>query len=267
MNHSIVSEQTVIGKARNLARSLGASKTFRDYESALELYLHDPAAADLLEQARRLEQEASTQEMLWGNSDDGWSERLISLRQSVRMNPAIQALQQAEAGLTALLFGTVFRLGELTGIDYAEACTGRSLSGCGSARPTEEFAAVLRESPEISAAVEALARSVQETEAFHRFESAKSSFQNDPDVVRIRKEAEVAVGNYVEAERNWSVTQEAIQNVRTAQNRLREHPVVQEFSKRRQDIHGVFKAVNQAVGEVLGIDIAQIVAPATGCCG
>jgi cell fate (sporulation/competence/biofilm development) regulator YlbF (YheA/YmcA/DUF963 family) len=266
MKQASVSEQVVIDTARELGRALGASKVFRGYERALEQYQGDPSAADLLEQVQRAQQEASMQEMLWGGSGDG-AEKLASLQQQVRAHPAIRDLQQAETELLGLLFGTVLRLGDLTGIDYAEACTGRALSGCGPARPVEEFAAALRDSAEVSAAVETLGRSIQETDAFHRFKVARSTFQNDPGVVRVREQVRSAVSAYVEAEKNGSVTLDAIQNVRTVQNRLREHPLVQDFSRKRQEVHSAFQTVNQAVGEVLGIDIAQIVAPASGCCG
>lgn len=267
MKQASVREQTVIDRARELGRALGASKAFREYERALEQYQIDPSAADLLEQVRRLEQEASMQEMLWGNSGGDWAEKLASLRQQVSAHPAIRELQQAETELLALLFDTVLRLNDLTGIDYAEACTGRALSGCGPARPAEEFAAALRDSPEISAVVETLGRSIQETDAFHRFEVVRSAFQNDPGVVHIREQVKSAVGAYVEAQKNGSVTLDVIENVRTVQNRLREHPLVQDFSRKRQEVHSVFQAVNQAVGEVLGIDVGQVVAPASGCCG
>jgi len=75
------------------------------------------------------------------------------------------------------------------------------------------------------------------------------------------------VSAYVEAQKNGSRALDVIENVRTAQNRLREHPLVQDFSRRRQQVHSAFQVVNHAVGEVLGIDIAQVVAPASGCCG
>jgi len=267
MKQASVGEQMAIDRARELGRALGASRAFRDYERALEQYQMDPSAADLLEQVRRLEQEASMQEMLWGDSGGDWAEKLASLQQQIRAHPTIRDLQQAETELSALLFGTVLRLGDLTGIDYAEACTGRGLSGCGPSRPTEEFAAALRDSPEISAAVETLGRSIQDTDAFHRFKAARSAFQNDRGVVRIREQVKSAVGAYVEAQKNGSVTLDVIENVRTAENRLREHPLVQDFSSRRQEVHSAFQAVNQAVGETLGIDVARIVAPASGCCG
>jgi cell fate (sporulation/competence/biofilm development) regulator YlbF (YheA/YmcA/DUF963 family) len=267
MEKAIVNEQTVIARARELGRALGASKAFRVYERALERYQSDPSAADLLEQVRRLEQEASMHQMLWGNPGGDWAEKLACLQQRVRAHPAIQALQKAETELAELLFGTVLKLGELTGIDYAEACTGRSLSGCGPARPAEEFAAALRDSPEIVAAVETLARSIQEADSFHRLEVARRAFQNDPVVVRIQKEVKSALEAYVEAQNNSAITLDVIENMRTVQNRLREHPLVQEFSKRREEVHSAIQAVNQALGEVLGIDVAQVVAPASGCCG
>jgi cell fate (sporulation/competence/biofilm development) regulator YlbF (YheA/YmcA/DUF963 family) len=267
MKQASVSERVVIDTARELGRALGASKVFRGYERALEQYQGDPSAADLLEQVQRAQQDASTQEMLWGGSGSDGAERLASLQQQIRAHPAIRQLQQAETELGALLFGTVLKLGDLTGIDYAEACTGRALSGCGPARPAEEFAAALRDSPEVSAAVETLGRSIQEIDAFQRFEGARRAFQNDPGVIRIREHVKSAVGAYVEAQKTSAVTLDVIENVRTAQNSLREHPLVQNFSRKRQEVHSAFQTVNQAVGEVLGIDIAQIVAPASGCCG
>lgn len=266
MQMASVSGLMVVDRARELGRALGASRAFRAYESALEGYQGDPSANNLLEQVRRLEQEAPMKEMAWGGSSD-WAERLASLQQQIRAHPAIRSLQQAETELAELLVGTVLKLGELTGIDYAEACTGRGLSGCGPDRPTEELAEAYRDSPEISTAVDALGRSIQETDAFQGFEVARRAFQNDPDVVGIRKEVKSAVEAYIKAQNNGSVTLDVIQSVRTAQNRLREHPLVQDFSRRRQEAHSVFQSVNQAVGEVLGIDVAQVVAPASGCCG
>jgi cell fate (sporulation/competence/biofilm development) regulator YlbF (YheA/YmcA/DUF963 family) len=267
MNHGSVSEPAVVERARELGRALGASRAFREYEQAREQYRDDPSAAALLEQVRRLQQEASVQTMLWGDAGSEGAETLASLQQQIRAHPVIRQLQQAETELGTLLFGTVLRLGDLTGIDYAEACTGRALSGCGPARSAEEFAATLHDSSEVLAAVEALARSLQEIDAFHRFELARRAFQNDAGITRIREQVKSAVAAYFEAQKDGSVNQEVIENVRNAQNRLREHPLVQDFARKRQGVHSAFQTVNQAVGEVLGIDIAQIVAPASGCCG
>jgi cell fate (sporulation/competence/biofilm development) regulator YlbF (YheA/YmcA/DUF963 family) len=94
-----------------------------------------------------------------------------------------------------------------------------------------------------------------------------TAFQNNTEVIDLRKRVRSVVGAYVEAQQNGKVDLGLIQNVRAAQNQLRDHPVVQEFSRRRQDAHGVFQAVNQAISEILGIDVAQAVAPASGCCG
>jgi cell fate (sporulation/competence/biofilm development) regulator YlbF (YheA/YmcA/DUF963 family) len=266
MRQATVGEQVVIDGASKLGRALGASRAFRDYEQAFEQYQSDPSAAELLEKVRRVQQEGSTQEMLWGDSGD-WAERLASLQQQVRAHPVIRALQQTETELAALLFGTALKLGQMTGIEYAEACTGRSLAGCGPSRGSEEFAVALRSAPEVSSALEALGGAIGETDAYRKFEVAMTAFQNNTEVIDLRKRVRSVVGAYVEAQQNGKVDLGLIQNVRAAQNQLRDHPVVQEFSRRRQDAHGVFQAVNQAISEILGIDVAQAVAPASGCCG
>lgn len=267
MNQLIVSEQMVTDRARELGRALGHSEVFRGYEHALELYQGDPSAVDLLEQARRLQQEASAEEMLWGNPGGACAEKLASLREQVRAHPAVQALQHAESELVALLFSLVLKLGDLTGIDYAEACTGRSLSGCGPTRAPEDSAGALRSSPELTSAIQTLAGLITETEAYHRFDGARRKFQQDPEVVQIRKQAKTAIEAYIRAQQKDTVTVEIIQNVRNAQDSLRQHPVVQEFSAKRKEVHTLFQQVNLTVGEVLGLDVAQAVAPATGCCG
>ncbi len=267
MQKTFVSEQAVIDGARELGRALGAARAFRDYEQALEQYQSDMSAADLIEQVRRLQQGASMQEMLWGDPGSDWAERLASLQRQMRAHPAIQALQRAEEGLTALLFGLVLRLGNLTGIDYAEACTGRSLSGCGPNRAVKEFDAALSNSPGVTSAIETLVASIAETEPYHRFEAAKRKFQHDPEVAQIRRQAKAAVEAYIRAQQDGTTTLEIIQQVRTAQDSLREHPVVQEFSAKRQEVHTLFQQVNLTVGEILGLDVAQAVAPAAGCCG
>lgn len=262
-----VSEQPVIDGARELARALGASKVFRDYEHALEKYQSDPSAADLLERLRRLKQNPSMQEMLWGNPGSDWGEQLASLQQQVDAHPAIRALQESETELVDLLFGIVLRLGESTGIDYAEACTGRGLSNCGPTRSSEQFAAALRNSPEVTTAIETVVRSIRATEEYDRFEAARQKFQHDPEVLRVRKEVKAIIDSYIRAQENGTVTVETIQKVRNAQMSLGGHPVVQDLSGKRQQVHNLFQTVNQTIGEVLGLDLAQAVAPASGCCG
>jgi cell fate (sporulation/competence/biofilm development) regulator YlbF (YheA/YmcA/DUF963 family) len=267
MENASVSGGAVADRARELGQALAASRAFRNYERARERYQNDPAAANLVARVRRLEAEDSVQRIIGEDAGGDWAENLASLRERVRAHPTIQALQQTESELLTLLFGAVLRLSDLTGIDYAEACTGRGASGCGPTRPKEQFVAALVDSAEVSLAVETLAHSLRETGAFMEFAAAKGRFRNDPDLVAVRKQVKSAVSAYAEAEKNGALTQDLAQNVRTSQNKLREHPLVQEFSRRRQEVNRVFQTINQAIGEVAGIDIAQIVAPASGCCG
>jgi len=262
-----VSEQAVVDMARELGRALGASKAFRCYERALEQYQSDVSAADLLEQVRRLEQEASMKEMLWGDSGGDWAEKLASLRQQVRAHPVIRALQQTETELTALLFGTVLKLGEMTGIDYAEACTGRSLSGCGPAGVPEHAGAVLADAPEIRKAMGELGDLIRDTSAYQLYAESRQAFSEDSNLKRLRKEIRDSRETYLRAQGEGRVTLDLIERVRAAQSRLQEHPSVVAFSQKRRDMYRVMQEINRAIGDVVGIDIAQVVAPRAGCCG
>ena len=267
MKQASVSEQTVMDRARELGRALGASMAFRDYERALEQYQGDPSASNLLEQVRRLEQDASVQQMLWGNSEGDWSEKFASLQQQIRAHPAIRDLQQAETELGALLFGTVLRLGEMTAIDYAEACTGRSLSGCGPAGVPEHAGAVLADAPEIRKAMEELGDLIRDTSAYQLYAESRQAFSEDSNLKRLRKETRDSRETYLRAQGEGRVTLDLIERVRAAQSRLQEHPSVVAFSQKRRDMYRVMQEINRAIGDVVGIDIAQVVAPRAGCCG
>lgn len=266
MRQTIVGERPVIDRASELGRALGASSAFRDYEQALEQYQSDPSAAELLEKVRQVQQEASAQEMPWGESGD-WTERLASQQQQVRAHPVIRALQQTETELAALLFGTVLKLGEMTGIDYAEACTGRSLSGCGPTGVPEHAGAVLADAPEIRKAVEELGDLIRDTPAYQLYAESRRAFSEDSNLKRLRKEIRDSRETYLRAQGEGRVTLDLIERVRTAQSRLQEHPSVVAFSQKRRDMYRVMQEINRAIGDVVGIDIAQVVAPRAGCCG
>jgi len=259
--------QVMVDKACQLARELGSSRPFQEYERAREQFEVDPSASALLGEFRSVQQQASTDEMLWGNSRSEWAGKMAEMEARVRAHPTIHTLQEAENRLMALLFGCVLRLGDLTRIDYAEACTGRSLNGCGPARFSEEIKSVVPRLPEVDKAIEVLGQSIKQAAPYQAFEQARSAFLNSPEVSHIRKQMKDAQTRFIEAQGDGRLTLDLIDEVRSAQNELREHPVVLTFSEKRQEVHQLFQVVNRAVSEVLGIDVAEVVAPKAGCCG
>ena len=267
MRETIVRDQLLTDKAQTLARRLGAAKAFRDCERALEKYQSDPSAASILAEFRELQQELSTTAMLWGEPNSQRAEELRMLQRRVETHPTILAVQQAESELLTLLVGCVLRLGELTGIDYVEACTGRSLSGCGPGLAPAEIKSALANVPEVQSALEELAQSIKQTISYQMFEEARRTFLNDPEVNRIREEMNNAQRRYLQAQSEGQVTLNLIQEVRSTQSQLREHAAVKHFAETRRQVLPLFQSVNRAISEALGIDVAQMLAPARGCCG
>jgi cell fate (sporulation/competence/biofilm development) regulator YlbF (YheA/YmcA/DUF963 family) len=260
-------EQVMVDKARQLARELGSSRPFQEYERAREQFEADPSASALLGELRSVQQQTSTDEMLWGNSRSEWAAKMAEMQARVRAHPTIRTLREAENRLMALLFGCVLRLGDLTGIDYAEACTGRSLNGCGPAPFSAEIRSVVTQLPEVEKAIGVLGQSIQQATPYQALAQARGAFQNNPELSRIRKQTKDTQTRFIEAQGDGRLTLDLIDEVRSAQNELREHPVVLTFSEKRQEVHQLFQVVNRAVSEVLGIDVAEMVAPKTGCCG
>ncbi len=103
-------------------------------------------------------------------------------------------------------------------------------------------------------------RAIKATPVGQRFAEAKRRFEGDKEVQSLME----TIQNFQKAQQSLQSTD--IQSVRKAQTRLRSHPVVQEFVAARDAVGVLLRDANREVSEVLGIDVAQTVAPASGCC-
>jgi cell fate (sporulation/competence/biofilm development) regulator YlbF (YheA/YmcA/DUF963 family) len=262
-----VEEQAILSKAKRLASVLGASQPFRNCESVLQEFQNDASAGHLIAEFRRIQQEASTHQQLWDAPDTNLYAQLRALQERIEAHPVLRKLQQSESALLELLLGCVLRLGNLCEVDFVEACTGRSLAGCGTPQPPTDATASLSFYSEVSSAAEELAQGIRQSDAFRKYVQAKDSFQRDANVNRLREEMRNAQRDYLQAQNEGRVTLEMIEHVRAIQNQLREHPAIHRFSEARRDFYQLFQTVNRTVSEVLGMDVAQTLAPAQGCCG
>jgi cell fate (sporulation/competence/biofilm development) regulator YlbF (YheA/YmcA/DUF963 family) len=266
MQAVIIDEKLLSAQAREVASRMGASTRFKKYERALEHFQSDPSASALMESMGEVQKKASREILPWGESNE-WNKKLDELNEQVRNHPTIQNLRKAESQLVDLLLSFALRLGDLTAIDYAEACTGRGLNGCGPSRIPQEVKTLVAESVELEGAVGELGRIITQTAEYRKFERARKSFETDPGLCEIRKEMKEVRSRYLKAERDGRLTVEQIDQVRSAQGRLQDHPVVKLFFRERQEMEKIIQSVNRIVSDNLGIDVAGTLAPTGGCCG
>jgi cell fate (sporulation/competence/biofilm development) regulator YlbF (YheA/YmcA/DUF963 family) len=219
-------------------------------------------------EVRRLQHEIATEEMLWGDADTAKVDRLRILEEQLqrRLSPSPSPTSQSE--LTELLLACVSRLADLTGIDYMEACTGRSLSGCcGSRVPADFQKLMLVNSSALLAAIEELAGALKQSDPFLAFERARDTFLNDLEINSLRREAEAVQKEFLAAQRDGSLSLELIDRVRSSQRKLRDHPLVACFSQSRLKAHELIQSVNRAIRDGLRLDPAQILSTSGGNCG
>lgn len=264
---AIAEEQAIFEKARMLATALGNAMAFRDCQRALQEYQNDPSAASLVAEFSRLLQEVSTHEQLWGEPDTHRYTQLRTLQARLDAHPVVRRVREAESALLDLFLGSVLRLGVLTGVDYVEACTGRGLSGCGPGRLPMELMDAINSVPQVSSALDDLGKSICQLSAYRDFEQLRDTFQNDPGIKRLREGMQVAQDRYLQARNDGSLNAEVIDQVRATQRRLQEHSAIAQFGQARRDLYQLLQAVNRTVSEILGMDVAQTLAPSSGCCG
>ncbi len=259
-------ENLLSAQAREVASQMGASARFKKYEQALEHFQSDSSAGALMESLSEVQERASKEILPWEEMEERDKE-LEELNEQVRNHPTIQTLQKAESQVVELLLSFALKLGDLTGIDYAEACTGRGLNGCGPSKIPEEVKSLVAKSRELESAIGELGRLIAETAQYRTFERARKSFETDAELCEIRRELKEARRRYLNAERDGRLTVDLINQVRSTQNRIQNHPAVKLFFRERREMERVIQSVNRVVSDKLGIDVAGTLAPAGGCCG
>jgi cell fate (sporulation/competence/biofilm development) regulator YlbF (YheA/YmcA/DUF963 family) len=92
-------------------------------------------------------------------------------------------------------------------------------------------------------------------------------FRTDPEAGRILEELEQKVAALRRAQEEGTVREPDGRAVREAQARFQRHPLVQDLTRARQAAALILQATNQAISEILGLDLAGTVRPPGGCCG
>jgi len=100
------------------------------------------------------------------------------------------------------------------------------------------------------------------TPAVRRFAEAKRQFEADQEVQSLIG----TLQRFQRAQQTGEVLSTGLQDVRGAQARLRDHRVVQEFLAARDAVGAFLQETNQAISEVLGLDVGQTAGPAGGAC-
>lgn len=98
------------------------------------------------------------------------------------------------------------------------------------------------------------------TPALSRFQVAAQQFESDPEVQSLIE----TLQRFQQARQAGLDISENLQEVRDAQTRIRNHPVVQEFLSARQELSELIQATNAAISEPIGLNFGQAVGPASG---
>jgi cell fate (sporulation/competence/biofilm development) regulator YlbF (YheA/YmcA/DUF963 family) len=112
-------------------------------------------------------------------------------------------------------------------------------------RRTDEFIEALRATP-----------------AVQRFAEASRRFEADQEVQSLMG----TLQRFQRAQQTGEVLGTRFQDVRNAQARLQNHPVVQEFLAARDAVGALLQETNLVISEILGLDFGQTVGPAGGAC-
>lgn len=107
--------------ARSLGRALGESSTFKQFESAYEVFKADGAAQsklrDFQSRQRKLRMAA-----MWGGADPKEQEKLEREWQKISAMSSLRDHLRAQEELTALLREATGKISEEIGVDYGAAC-------------------------------------------------------------------------------------------------------------------------------------------------
>lgn len=124
---------------------------------------------------------------------------------------------------------------------------------------TDGFGEVLERTRELVAALKAVPE-------VQRFTVVERRFRTDPELQQIMEELRQKTGAFREAQAAGTLQAEQVQEVREAQARFRDHPLVQEFSAAREAAGLFLQETNRTISEILGLDFGQTAGPAGGAC-
>ncbi len=100
------------------------------------------------------------------------------------------------------------------------------------------------------------------TAPVQRFAEASERMDSDDDVQSLLK----TIREFQDAQRTGKLIPDLADSVRSAQNRLRRNPVVEEFLAAREGANSFLQETNVEISQILGVNFGQTGAPAGGCC-
>lgn len=101
--------------------------------------------------------------------------------------------------------------------------------------------------------------------AIRRFCEAEERLSADAELGRMQTGLRWSYGKVQEAEREGRHDARLFQEVREAQGRIQRHPLVIEFVSARQEAQELLRATNDAMTEVLGLDVGASGGRAGAC--
>ncbi|MDZ7707830.1 MAG: YlbF family regulator [Trueperaceae bacterium] len=110
-----------------------------------------------------------------------------------------------------------------------------------------------------------LVQALRVAPAIARFRAAEERFRGDEDVRALQARVRACHEQLQRAERANRHDPRLFQDAREAQALLQGHPAVAEFVASRQDAMDLLRDVNEAMTEVLGVDLGGSVRRACAC--
>lgn len=108
-----------------------------------------------------------------------------------------------------------------------------------------------------------LGEAITETPEYRAFEDAKEAVESSEEVQARIEEFEDLRQEFMLARQTGDATQEDVQEVKEAQQRLHDHPVMAEYLDAQDELEAKFEALNDAISEPLAVDF---VGESGACC-
>lgn len=115
-------ERVALEKARALARAIGGSPVFKEFEAAHEALIEDGELSQRLDAFQQRQQELLFARA-WGGADPVREQALEAEWQTLSHTPTLRAHLKAQRELTALFREVAGIISQEIGIDYGAACS------------------------------------------------------------------------------------------------------------------------------------------------
>lgn len=111
-----------------------------------------------------------------------------------------------------------------------------------------------------------LVAALKTTLVVQRFVTAEQRFRTNPEVQRILEDLQSKMQAFQRAQQDGTLREEQVRDVREAQVRFYDHPMVREFFEAREAVGLFLQETNRVISEILGLDFGQTVGAAGGVC-